>query len=94
TPGVGKRTMAKQLAEKTNLIWRNVTKLAIENECLEEYNGIYKCSVLDEEELLDCMEEFMNKRGNIVDYHGADFFPKLWFDIVFVLQTNNAVSYD
>lgn len=43
--------MVKQLAEKTNLIWRDVTKLAIENECLEEYNGVYKCSILDEEEV-------------------------------------------
>lgn len=45
-------------------------------------------------QLLDCMEEFMSKGGNIVDYHGADFFPKRWFDIVFVLQTNNTVLYD
>jgi adenylate kinase len=32
--------------------------------------------------------------GKIVDYHGCDFFPERWFDIVFVLQTDNSHLYD
>ncbi|XP_034944702.1 adenylate kinase isoenzyme 6 [Chelonus insularis] len=94
TPGVGKSTMAEQLAGKTGLTWRDVSKLANENKCLKEYDEVYKCPVLDEDKLLDIMEEFMNKGGNIVDYHGADFFPERWFDIVFVLRTDNTILYD
>jgi hypothetical protein len=36
----------------------------------------------------------MEEGGKVVDYHGCDFFPKRWFDIVFVLRTDNTVLYD
>lgn len=36
----------------------------------------------------------MRDGGKIVDYHGADFFPERWFDIVFVLRTDNTILYD
>lgn len=36
----------------------------------------------------------MSQGGKIVDYHGSDFFPERWFDIVFVLRTNNTSLYD
>ena len=32
--------------------------------------------------------------GNVVDYHGCDFFPERWFDLVIVLQTDNSVLFD
>jgi len=35
----------------------------------------------------------MSKGGNIVDYHGCEFFPERWFDVVFVLRTDNSVLY-
>lgn len=36
----------------------------------------------------------MEEGGKIVDYHGCDFFPKRWFDIVFILRTDNTILYD
>lgn len=36
----------------------------------------------------------MAEGGKIVDYHGCDFFPERWFDIIFVLRTNNTTLYD
>lgn len=36
----------------------------------------------------------MANGGNIVDYHGCEFFPERWFDAVFVIRTNNTVLYD
>ena len=36
----------------------------------------------------------MTEGGRIVDYHGCDFFPERWFDIVFVLRTNNTALFD
>jgi len=35
----------------------------------------------------------MSKGGNIVDYHSCEFFPERWFDIVFVLRTDNSILY-
>jgi adenylate kinase len=29
----------------------------------------------------------MEEGGILVDYHGCDFFPERWFDLVVVLQT-------
>ena len=40
------------------------------------------------------MEDQMTEGGRIVDYHGCDFFPERWFDIVFVLRTNNTALFD
>ncbi|KAF7154344.1 hypothetical protein RHSIM_Rhsim01G0220200 [Rhododendron simsii] len=42
----------------------------------------------------DELEDMMEEGGNIVDYHGCDFFPERWFDHVVVLQTENSVLYD
>ena len=36
----------------------------------------------------------MEGGGNIVDYHGCDFFPQRWFDRVVVLQTDNSALHD
>nr|CAD7265001.1 unnamed protein product [Timema shepardi] len=94
TPGVGKSTLAMQLAEKTGLEWLEVSRVAQQLGCLQEYDEVYQCPVLDEDKLLDNMEFMMGPGGKIVDYHGCDFFPERWFDIVFVLRTNNTLLYD
>lgn len=43
---------------------------------------------------MDFLEPEIAKGGNIVEYHGCEFFPKRWFDAVFVVQCNNTVLYD
>lgn len=43
---------------------------------------------------LDAIEDQMDQGGNVVDYHGSDFFPERWFDAVFVLRTDNTTLYD
>ena len=51
-------------------------------------NPMFSLQVVDE------LEDQMCEGGNIVDYHGCDFFPERWFDIVFVLRTNNTTLYE
>ncbi|KAJ8679274.1 hypothetical protein QAD02_015061 [Eretmocerus hayati] len=94
TPGVGKSKMSELLAERTGFTWLDVSKLAVENGCVESYDEDYRCSVINEDQLLDLMEPMMSEGGKIVDYHGAEFFPERWFDVVFVLRTNNTILYD
>lgn len=36
----------------------------------------------------------MSQGGNIVDYHSSEFFPERWFDIIFVLRTDNTTLFD
>lgn len=45
-------------------------------------------------QVCDELEDMMEGGGNIVDYHGCDFFPERWFDRVVVLQTDNSVLHD
>ncbi|KYN01876.1 PREDICTED: adenylate kinase isoenzyme 6 [Cyphomyrmex costatus] len=94
TPGTGKSTMAQTLQEKTKLNWVDISKVAIETGCVSEYDEELQCSVLNEDALLQLMEKLMRRGGQIVDYHSADLFPESWFDIVFVLRTNNTILYD
>ncbi|CAG9135909.1 unnamed protein product [Plutella xylostella] len=94
TPGVGKSTLCKLLADRTKFTWREVSKLAEEYSCLDEYDPEYQCPFLNEDKLLDIMEGQVAKGGNIVDYHGCEFFPERWFDAVFVVRTNNTILFD
>lgn len=43
--------------------------------------------------MVDELEDRMVEGGVIVDYHGCDLFPERWFDIVFVLRTDNTQLY-
>lgn len=53
TPGVGKSEMCRLLAERIDLTWLEVSKLAIEHDCVEEYDEVYKCPVLDEDKVIN-----------------------------------------
>jgi len=52
TPGVGKSLMSRMLSEKTGLKWLDVSKLATENACLDEFDEEYQCRVLNEEKVI------------------------------------------
>lgn len=45
-------------------------------------------------QVIDELEEVVGGKGNIVEYHGCDFFPERWFDAVVVLRTDNTILYD
>jgi len=94
TPGTGKTVTASTLAERTALNYINVGDLAKEKHLYEGWDEQYGCHVLDEDKVVDELEDQMCEGGNIVDYHGCDFFPERWFDIVFVLRTNNTTLYE
>lgn len=94
TPGTGKSTLAKKLAEETGLKWVNVGDLAKEKGFLGEWDEEYGCHVLEEDPLLDDLEESVARGGVVVDHHVTDFFPERFFDIVFVLRTDNTRLHD
>ncbi|KAG5326992.1 KAD6 kinase, partial [Acromyrmex heyeri] len=95
-PGVGKSTLANLLAEDTELNWIDVSKVAIDIECVSDYDEELQCSILDGNTLVEFMENSMTKGGQIVDYHyyNADLFPPSWFDAVFMLRANDATLKD
>uniref|UniRef100_T1GGZ5 Adenylate kinase isoenzyme 6 homolog n=1 Tax=Megaselia scalaris TaxID=36166 RepID=T1GGZ5_MEGSC len=96
TPGAGKSKLCEKLLERLegDWEWQDVSKIAKENDCVTEYDEEFQCPVLDEDKLLDFMEPIMKKGGNIVEYHGCDFFPERWFQGVFVVRCNNTTLFD
>ncbi|KAG7154791.1 adenylate kinase isoenzyme 6-like [Homarus americanus] len=94
TPGVGKSTLGQQLAERTGLEWISVGDLAKDNNFFDGYDDERDCPILDDDKVLDELEDMIEEGGKIIDYHGCEFFPERFFDIVFVLRTNNTILYD
>ncbi|KAG2333474.1 hypothetical protein Bca52824_004654 [Brassica carinata] len=94
TPGTGKSTTASALAEATNCRHICVGDLVKEKNLHDGWDDQFESYVINEDLVCDELEDVMVGGGNIVDYHGCDFFPERWFDGVVVLQTENSVLYD
>ncbi|KAH7542588.1 hypothetical protein FEM48_Zijuj02G0089900 [Ziziphus jujuba var. spinosa] len=94
TPGTGKTTTSSALADATQLRHINVGDLVKEKNLHDGWDEQLDCYVINEDLVCDELEDLMEGGGNIVDYHGSDFFPQRWFDLVVVLQTDNSVLYD
>ena len=93
TPGTGKTTLAREVAELVGLKHISISELAKENNFYENYDAELESWELDEDKVIDEIDDQMKEGGQIVEYHGCDFFPERWFDIVFVLRTNNTLLY-
>ncbi|XP_071964569.1 adenylate kinase isoenzyme 6-like [Antedon mediterranea] len=94
TPGTGKTTLGQELALRLDMQYVNVGDVAKEKELYEGWDEDYQCPVLDEDRVIDEMEEIVNNGGCIIDYHSCEFFPERWFDIIFVLRTDNSILYN
>ncbi|KAL7988928.1 hypothetical protein Chor_007847 [Crotalus horridus] len=71
TPGVGKTTLGKEIALRTDFTYINVGDMAKEGELYEGFDEEYECPILDEDRVIDEMEDKMQDGGVIVDYHSC-----------------------
>lgn len=94
TPGTGKSTFANELATRSSLKYVNIGELAKERELYSGYDEEYQCSILDDDRVIDELDDEMTQGGNVVDYHGCEFFPERWFDLVIVLRCDNTILYN
>ncbi|XP_055683089.1 adenylate kinase isoenzyme 6 homolog [Lutzomyia longipalpis] len=94
TPGVGKSRLAKEVSEKLDLKWLDVSAIAKKNNFLSGEDKVLECPILDEDALLDHLEPIMEKEGNILEYHACEMFPERWFHLVFVVRCCNTILYD
>ncbi|KAL1208598.1 Adenylate kinase isoenzyme 6 -like protein [Cardamine amara subsp. amara] len=94
TPGTGKSTTASAVAQATNLRYICIGDLVKEKNLHDGWDDKFKSYIINEDLVCDELEDVMVGGGNIVDYHGCDFFPERWFDGVVVLQTENSILYD
>ncbi|XP_046358973.2 adenylate kinase isoenzyme 6-like [Haliotis rufescens] len=94
TPGTGKTTLGSEVSQRVGFNYINVGDVAKQHDLYDGWDDKYQCPVLDEDRVIDELEEVMSSGRNVVDYHGCDFFPERWFDIVIVLRTNNHELYE
>lgn len=94
TPGVGKSSIAKLVSEKSGLNWIDVSKFAIENQVVKEFDETYNCPVIEEKALLKLLKSRIKEGNNILDFYSSDIFLRKWIDIVFVIRADNSVLYD
>lgn len=55
TPGVGKSTISRKLADQTKYVWREVSRVAEEHNCLDEYDPQYQCPFLIEDKVTNIL---------------------------------------
>ncbi|CAN6165924.1 unnamed protein product [Urochloa humidicola] len=94
TPGTGKTTTCSLLAEAAGLRHVNIGDLVREKSLHDGWDDELECHVINEDLVCDELEDRMEEGGILVDYHGCDFFPERWFDLVVVLQTDNSILHD
>lgn len=94
TPGVGKSTIAAELATSLGLRHVDVGAFARERDLVESYDEKLKCHILKEDAVLDALEPVMEAGAVIIDHHSCDWFPKRWFQAVVVLRTGTAALFD
>jgi len=94
TPGTGKSTLSSEIGQLSSLEWINVGEIAKTNNLFEGFDESLNCHIIDEDQIISELEDTILEGGKIVDYHSCDFFPEDWFDIVFVLSTDNTILYD
>ncbi|XP_070541811.1 adenylate kinase isoenzyme 6-like [Ptychodera flava] len=94
TPGTGKSTLCQETAQRLGMQYINVGDLAKEKELYEGWDEEYQCPILDEDRIIDELEDVVREGNCVLDYHSCEFFPERWFDLIFVLRTDNTILYN
>lgn len=97
TPGTGKTTMGKMLAQELGLQHIEVGAVIREHEFFTSYNEEFDTLDVeedDEDRLLDHLEPLMVRGGVALDYHSCELFPKRWFHLVLVLRASTESVFD
>ncbi|TGZ62061.1 hypothetical protein CRM22_007635 [Opisthorchis felineus] len=93
TPGTGKTALATLVSDRLKFNFLSVNDVAKRHQLYDGYDDKNDCHILDEDAVVDNLEGYMARGGQVVEYHSCDFFPERWFDAVFVLRTDNAILY-
>jgi adenylate kinase len=94
---LGKSTLVEQLCQRVSELQAVDVNQVVKAKALhdgldEEWNSL----IVDEDKIVDELDEQLSTDagGVVVDYHGCDFFPERWFDVVVVLRADNSVLFD
>ncbi len=95
TPGVGKSTVSKILADKLNAIHVDLSKLAIDKKLYSFYDEERQSYVIDEHGLVnEVIKIFEAHEKVIIDTHYPDILPDNIVDIVIILRLHPRILED
>ncbi|KAH8583679.1 nucleotide kinase related to CMP and AMP kinases [Cryptosporidium sp. chipmunk genotype I] len=100
TPGTGKTSLSKKLAEKLEGYKRIELSKAIKKHTLyKKWDDKMGASIFDESlvrrYLKNKLDKYNSKNvGIILDFHSVNFLKKKWFDIVFCLNSETHILFD
>jgi adenylate kinase len=93
TPGTGKTTVAKHIAERQNAIYLDVNKVIQKHHLKEGYDKKRKTAIIDTKKLNKVLIKYIqeakkNKQTLVIDSHLSHFLPKKWVDLCIVTKTS------
>ena len=96
TPGVGKTTHCRELAEKAGLHHLDINEVVKKHNIGETSDDPDdpNLKIVDEDRLLDCVENELEEGGQVIDWHACDLFPPSMIDLVCVVRCDNQILYD
>lgn len=97
TPGTGKSSLIERLKQilPDDFHYHNISKFAIENNCIASYDATLETHVIDEDKLTEKLEPLLiEKKLNIIECIHADLLPYDIVNWVFVCRTDNTKLYD
>lgn len=94
TPGVGKTTISRVIAEKCNIKHVEVSKYIKENELYEEYDKEFDTLVFNEETVQESLERYLKDvEGFIIDTHSPECVSFIDFDRIYILKVENDILF-
>lgn len=94
TPGVGKSTVARDLAERLGLRHIDVGQFARDRDLYADFDEVHDCYYMHEDAVLDELEPIMKEGAVILDHHSCDWYPERWIQLAVVLSSTTEVLYD
>lgn len=95
TPGVGKSTISRKVAEKLGFEHIDVSTLVKSKKFYTEYDEKWDTYYPDEDMLLDYLELQVADKNLILDWHTNEIYPQRWVNWVFVIRCpSTEILYD
>lgn len=86
TPGVGKTTVAKEVARKLGIKYVNLAELAVSEGLVTGYDAERKAHIIDEEAVKRRLRKLASEESAVVDTHVATAVPSELVEVAVVLR--------
>lgn len=94
TPGVGKTTLSRQLAQDLGLRHIEVGAFARERNLLADHDAAHEAFYMHEDAVLDELEPNMANGSILLDHHSCNWYPERWIQMVVCLTASTEELYD